>query len=62
MSRASWYRHGKPTTKPHRRTQAEIAASARVSIRTIQRVARELRERGRDEVFAQHFPGWDDPA
>jgi hypothetical protein len=56
MSRASWYRHGKPATKPHRRTQAESARIAGVSVRTIQRIAHAMRERGRDEVWAQHFP------
>jgi hypothetical protein len=37
MSRASWYRHGKPTTKPKRYTCADIAKVTGWSIRTIQR-------------------------
>ena len=44
MSRASWYRHGKPTTKPVRVTQKRAAAAVGVSVRTAQRTARSARE------------------
>ena len=37
MSRASWYRHGKPATKPKRETRADLAQSIGVSVRTIYR-------------------------
>ena len=38
MSRATWYRRGKPTTKPQRAlTQRAMAESLGVSLRTIQR-------------------------
>jgi predicted DNA-binding transcriptional regulator AlpA len=41
MSRASWYRHGKPETKPHKRiTEKEAAAIMDVPLRTLQRVRR----------------------
>jgi hypothetical protein len=45
MSRASWYRHGKPTEKPTRRgqgpfSQRKNAASIHVSLRTMQRIDR----------------------
>jgi hypothetical protein len=40
MSRASWYRHGKPTEKPKRFTQAHEARKVGVSVRTIQRIHR----------------------
>jgi len=44
MSRASWYRHGKPTEKPTRPfSQARIARHDHVSIRTVQRVERVMR-------------------
>lgn len=36
ISRATWYRHGKPDTKPQRMTQARV--------RTIQRAARVKRD------------------
>ena len=39
MSRASWYRHGKPTEKPPRPSSvANEARKAGVSVRTHQRV------------------------
>ena len=44
MSRATWYRHGKPVTKPQRMTQARLAARLETSVRTIQRAARIERE------------------
>lgn len=38
MSRASWYRHGKPKRKPRpRKTRAEQARKLGISIRTLQR-------------------------
>jgi len=45
MSRASWYRHGKPTEKPMRRgqgpfSQRKMAAGNHVSLRTQQRMDR----------------------
>jgi len=45
MSRASWYRHGKPAEKPTQRgqgpfSQRKMAAGNRVSLRTQQRIAR----------------------
>jgi hypothetical protein len=45
VSRATWYRHGKPKTKlPPRRTQAQTAALAKVSVRSLQRAARVARD------------------
>ena len=45
MSRASWYRHGKPSEKPDRRiTQASIAKITGASLRTIQRDAANARQ------------------
>jgi hypothetical protein len=44
MSRASWYRHGKPETKPQKVLQATIARLLHVSVRTIQRGAAERRQ------------------
>jgi hypothetical protein len=45
MSRASWYRHGKPVTKPERMTQAKAARILDgVSVRSLQRAARVARE------------------
>jgi hypothetical protein len=45
MSRASWYRHGKPTEKPPKReTQAEAIKRLGGSVRTLQRVLRIYRE------------------
>jgi hypothetical protein len=43
MSRATWYRHGKPEKKPYRMTQAQIAKLQGVSLRSLQRAARVLR-------------------
>lgn len=42
MSRASWYRHGKPEIKPKRRTRAALARSVGVSVRTVYRVVRKF--------------------
>jgi hypothetical protein len=40
MSRATWYRHGKPKKKPRRpKTQRDLARSWGVSLRTVQRRA-----------------------
>jgi hypothetical protein len=49
MSRASWYRHGKPTTKPVKTTDAQLAKQLNIKLRTLQRAKRlyaypELRE------------------
>lgn len=47
MSRATWYRHGKPTEKPEPPSdmlkQRTIARRERVSIRTVQRIERIMR-------------------
>jgi hypothetical protein len=41
MSRASWYRHGKPTIKPPKsETRAEMARRLGVSERTVYRAAK----------------------
>jgi hypothetical protein len=41
MSRATWYRHSKPSKKPkHKMTQAEIAKAAHISLRGFQRARR----------------------
>jgi hypothetical protein len=44
ISRASWYRHGKPTEKPQRITVADEARRAGVSKRTHQRIMRVMRK------------------
>jgi uncharacterized protein YoaH (UPF0181 family) len=45
MSRATWYRKGKPTEKPKSKVpQKQLAKTLGVSIRTIQRDAASLRE------------------
>ena len=53
MSRATWYRHGKPTEKPKRYTQADIAKVTGVSIRTVQRDAAGMREDDRQKRIAR---------
>jgi hypothetical protein len=53
MSRASWYRHGKPTEKPKRYTQADVAKIFGVSLRTIQRDLASQREKDRNKVVAR---------
>jgi hypothetical protein len=40
MSRASWYRHGKPKTKPVRETMAQYCAENGLKLRTLQRMTR----------------------
>ena len=40
ISRATWYRHGKPTEKPRRITLADEARKVGVSVRTHQRILR----------------------
>jgi hypothetical protein len=40
MSRSGWYRHGKPSEKPRRQTQAQMARIAQVSLRRLQRAIR----------------------
>jgi hypothetical protein len=44
ISRATWYRQGKPKSKRYRITQAQKATIAGVSVRSIQRASRILRE------------------
>jgi len=52
MSRASWYRHGKPAAKPTRRkTNAELAREIHVSVRTLYRASKELREEKRAKLI-----------
>jgi hypothetical protein len=42
ISRASWYRHGKPATKPNRlETKAEMARRIGVSLRTLYRAQKQ---------------------
>jgi hypothetical protein len=49
MSRAAWYRHGKPTAKPApRMTQAQIAKKFGTSLRSMQRSKRALTLAGED--------------
>lgn len=43
MGRATWYRHGKPTTKLYRMTQQQAAVLQNVSLRSVQRASRVLR-------------------
>ena len=46
MSRASWYRHGKPATKPPKsETRAEMARSINVSLRTLYRALKEIKDK-----------------
>jgi predicted DNA-binding transcriptional regulator YafY len=58
MSRASWYRHGKPAEKPWRVTQEQLAKHLNVSVRTIQRDAAAIRaervEKVRDYMAKGH--------
>jgi hypothetical protein len=44
MSRATWYRLGKPERKPRRITQAQAALQMEVSVRSLQRARRVMRE------------------
>ena len=54
MSRAGWYRYGKPTENPRlkRVTQKQLAKTLNVSIRTIQRDAASVREDERKKRVA----------
>jgi len=54
MSRAGWYRYGKPTENPKvkRVTQKQLAKTLNVSIRTIQRDAASVREDERKKRVA----------
>jgi hypothetical protein len=58
MSRATWYRHGKPTTKPaKRKTDLQIAKMFGTSLRSMQRTKRAGRlvgVRGLDEIQRRH--------
>lgn len=40
MSRASWYRHGKPKAKPAKQTLKQFAAENDLKLRTLQRYKR----------------------
>ena len=54
MSRASWYRHGKPAEKPEAKiTQREMAQALNVSIRTIQRYAAERNQERREQIHKE---------
>src|SRR5262245_56068707 len=44
VSRATWYRHGKPKHKPTRLTQPVKAEMLKISVRAIQRMARVARD------------------
>jgi hypothetical protein len=44
VSRATWYRHGKPTVKPIRITLEQTAKAMNVSLRSAQRARRIQRE------------------
>ncbi len=44
ISRATWYRLGKPQTKPERITQTQAAREFHVSVRNVQRARRIQRE------------------
>jgi hypothetical protein len=45
ISRATWYRLGKPATKPTKKpTQSQTAATLKIGTRTLQRAARVARE------------------
>jgi len=43
MSRSTWYRHGKPASKPHRVTLEQAAKAINVSVRSLQRAHRVMR-------------------
>jgi hypothetical protein len=53
MSRATWYRHGKPNEKPKRFTQADVARILGVSLRTTQRDLARVRADKRREIVAR---------
>jgi hypothetical protein len=44
ISRSTWYRRGKPTTKPYRVTQEQTAKLMNISVRSLQRAKRIARE------------------
>jgi hypothetical protein len=60
MSRASWYRHGKPTEKPERTSVAAAARAAGVSVRTHQRIMRVMAA-DMDLAVAMLKHGWCKP-
>jgi uncharacterized protein YoaH (UPF0181 family) len=53
MSRAAWYRHGKPMVKPPKTTQKDIAQAVGWSVRTVQRDQADYREKQRQENIAR---------
>ena len=54
MSRASWYRSGKPTKKPEPKlTQKDVSEICGCSLRTVQRDAAEEREKQRQKNVAR---------
>jgi hypothetical protein len=54
MSRAHWYRLGKPKRKPRRpKTQRDLARSWGVSLRTVQRRAAESRRQAVSQAPAE---------
>jgi hypothetical protein len=61
MSRASWYRHGKPAKKPPRPSAAAAARAAGVSLRTHQRIMRVMAA-DIDLAVAMLDRGWCKPA
>ena len=59
ISRATWYRHGTPTEKPGRTSEAAEARRAGVSLRTHQRIMRVM---GADmDLAALMLKGWCKP-
>jgi hypothetical protein len=53
ISRATWYRHGKPKKKPRRpKTQRDLARERGVSLRTVQRRAAESRRQAASQAPA----------
>jgi hypothetical protein len=40
MSRSSWYRHGKPATRPVKQTEVQYCAENGLKLRTLQRMTR----------------------
>jgi hypothetical protein len=57
VSRATWYRQGKPTTKPTRITQKQLAEQWDISLRRLQRASRILREAPDLEPLIHHLSG-----
>jgi hypothetical protein len=60
MSRASWYRHGKPTENPERTPVAAAAGAAGISVRTYQRIMRVMAA-DMDLAVAMLQHGWCKP-